>query len=154
MEGRKGSKTKRKKGKKRSGLEKLNVHKRRPECSAKSRPEPLNLIKVSYLSVPLQAGLGHCFNLMGVKGELSNNCASWGLAFITLHGKLSWLLLRTSKPTLAYVLFYRCVSLAEPLFLPPRPCSFLLAGISLPPIFDPYATRPLPALMESSWAKL
>jgi len=26
---------------------------------------------------------------MGVKGELSNNCAGWGLAFITLHGKLS-----------------------------------------------------------------
>lgn len=26
---------------------------------------------------------------MGVKGELSNNCASWGLAFIMLRGKLS-----------------------------------------------------------------
>lgn len=26
---------------------------------------------------------------MGVKGELSNNCAGWGLAFIVLHGKLS-----------------------------------------------------------------
>lgn len=46
------------------------------------RADPLNLIKVSYLAEPLQADLGHGLNLMGVKGELSNNCASWGLAFI------------------------------------------------------------------------